>query len=237
MLNSPRTSTGAPLMALGIAAAVVAAIAGCPSPVIVPAAVSAVTLDVAAVLTGTSNTTRIDSLHVWPEGAGTSLDFPEGRTLFTIVNGDGIDGGSVAAVARLKGIAAEEPLDIRWTGRASVTLESRVSSDPMRLLDGFGNSLPIRAITVSFDVLALGQTNLSPEWKLKLPMNGAPASLASATFYSVPIETQVSLAVNSTAVGTAATTTSVADLTFAGPAAGTVRPVSSATVSFTHVEP
>jgi len=53
----------------------------------------------------------------------------------------------------------------------------------------------------------------------------------------VPTKTQVNLTVNSTSVGTAATTTQVADLTFAGPATGTVRPISSATVSFTHVEP
>ena len=237
MLKAPRTNTAAVVIAWGAAAAVLAATAGCPSPVIVPAAISTVTLDVAAILTGTSDTTRIDSLHIWPQGAGTSLYFPADGAAFTVVNADGIEGDTVPAVAQLKGVAAEEPLDIRWTGRANLTLESLVDSDPMRLLDGFGNSLPIGAITVSFDVLALGQTNLSPEWRLRLPMNGAPASLANATFYDVPIETQVSLAVGNTAVGTAAPTTDVADLTFAGPATGTVRPVSSATVSFTHVEP
>ena len=73
MLKAPRTNTAAVVIAWGAAAAVLAATAGCPSPVIVPAAISTVTLDVAAILTGTSDTTRIDSLHIWPQGAGTSL--------------------------------------------------------------------------------------------------------------------------------------------------------------------
>jgi len=218
-----------------LAAVLAVALAGCPSPVLVPPTLSTVTLDVEAVVTGTSDATRIESLHIWPRGAGTSLGFPEDTTGFTVTHSEGLGSDAVPAIARLKGIATLGPLDVLGTGRAAISLGAD-NQAPMLLEDGFGNALPIDQIVVNFDVFQRGQTNLPRKWALVLPMAGGSLDGTQATFFAVGPQTTVDLSFSMAGAGnnslTGTTGDAAQDILLAGPPLVTAHRVSQATVSF-----
>jgi len=173
--------------------AIVGTMLGCAPPSVVPGSQSAVTLYIAGRVVGTPDGTRIEGFHISPlDGAG-RITFDEGGTEFRVSSTGGSRSDPVAAAPFLAGIAPAQDLDILGTGPIELSVRAVQGATPILVEDGYGNALPLDALTIAFEIPARGEANLFDDALVTVPMAGNTWAVAQARLNAVPAGTKVTV--------------------------------------------
>jgi hypothetical protein len=163
-----------PIVCAGVAACTLFALfGGCTTgPALTEAvAVLHATLQVGAV----EGKTALVSTSFTPE-APASITFPTDM-LLKATEPDNSTGKSLTPILAEGGARTEAPLVISSFGTAGLTLVS-TGKDDFVIADGYGHSLNIGSLAITFENKAMADTNLPAEARIVIPMRGALRSLA-----------------------------------------------------------
>ncbi len=151
-------------------------------------------------------------------------------------------GSAAAPTLGMNGFIVDTPVIISSVGRATMTLLAsqstgtrQATTEPMRIEDGFGNSLELRSLSVAFDNEARGVTTLPSSATLTTPLAGGPLSLGSAVIRGLTPQTRVAYSVafgNEERVEDEGTADTGGSVVFSLFPTGVVDDVTSATVTF-----
>lgn len=190
---------------LALAAASVAAAmlwAGCQGTGVHPVAEAVVRLHLSALTTAVEGNTALVGVSLTPDAPASVTLFAD--ALLTITEPGGTSGATVTPEVAMGGFHTEDPLVIQDYGRATLSLAARSTggggggstSRNVVIDDGYGNTLRLASLSMEFDNISRGETNLPEQTTIVTPLAGGPLTLAEARVEGLPTGEQVQFAIS-----------------------------------------